>query len=103
LKLGWDAYTRLALSVSQKNGSVYAEHGIGRLKRKLLTIQFTKKEIEVMKKVKNVWIRITVLTQMCYLKRNYLHDGSGEAYEYQGNILYNAPGTENRKTSGHSN
>lgn len=52
MKLGWDAYVRLARSVRQKNGSICAEHGIGRLKRKLLPIQFTKTEIEVMKKVK---------------------------------------------------
>ena len=52
MELGWEAYTSLARSVRKKGGSICAEHGIGRLKRKLLPIQFTKTEIDVMKKVK---------------------------------------------------
>jgi D-lactate dehydrogenase (cytochrome) len=51
---GWELYTRFARSARQKGGSICAEHGIGRLKRKLLPIQFTKTEIENMKKVKRI-------------------------------------------------
>ncbi len=52
---GWDLYTVFAQSVKKKGGSICAEHGIGRLKRKLLPIQFTKSEIEGMKRVKEVF------------------------------------------------
>lgn len=54
MEKGWKAYMELARSVRQKEGSICAEHGIGRLKRKLLPIQFTKEEIACMKEVKNI-------------------------------------------------
>lgn len=54
MEKGWALYTELARSVKSKGGSICAEHGIGRLKKKLLPIQFTKREIEDMKNVKNV-------------------------------------------------
>lgn len=50
----WELYARFARSVRRKGGSICAEHGIGRLKRKLLPIQFTTTEIEHMKTVKRI-------------------------------------------------
>ena len=53
LKKGKELYKEFAKKVVSLKGSVAAEHGIGRLKKNFLNIQFTEKEIKMMKEIKN--------------------------------------------------
>ena len=46
-------YREFAKKVVSLNGSIAAEHGIGRLKKDFLKIQFNDKEISAMKKIKD--------------------------------------------------
>ena len=53
LKKAKEIYKDFAKKVVSLNGSIAAEHGIGRLKKDFLTIQFTEQEISAMRKIKN--------------------------------------------------
>lgn len=48
----WKLYGQFARSVVERGGSVSAEHGIGRLKRKFMHLQFTPEELEEMHAIK---------------------------------------------------
>lgn len=52
LKLAKTLYQEFAQKVVQLNGSVAAEHGIGRLKKKYLSIQYRDQEIKMMQHIK---------------------------------------------------
>ncbi len=52
LRVGKAVYQRFAEQVVQWQGAVASEHGIGRLKRSFLSIQYSPEEIENMKKIK---------------------------------------------------
>jgi D-lactate dehydrogenase (cytochrome) len=52
LKLAKEIYKRFAKKVVKYRGSVSAEHGIGRLKKEFLLIQYNKREINIMKEIK---------------------------------------------------
>ncbi|MBN2545822.1 MAG: FAD-binding oxidoreductase [Spirochaetes bacterium] len=54
LKIAKELYKKFAEKVVTFNGSVSAEHGIGRLKKEFLKLQYSEKEIAVMKKVKTI-------------------------------------------------
>ncbi len=53
MKSAKELYKKFAVKVKSFNGSVSAEHGIGRLKKEFLKIQYSDKEIAVMKNIKN--------------------------------------------------
>lgn len=52
LARAWEFYTQFARTAVSFGGSVAAEHGIGRLKRKYMRIQFSERELAGMKAVK---------------------------------------------------
>jgi len=52
LQKAYEIYFEFAKIVVKAGGSVSAEHGIGKLKKKFLEIQFSSRELEEMKKVK---------------------------------------------------
>ena len=65
---GYRLFTVFAHEVVACGGSVAAEHGIGRLKKELLTIQYSPETIEGMKKIKRV------LDERCMLSPGVLFD-----------------------------
>jgi len=55
LNLAEELYSRFAKKAVEFGGSISGEHGIGKLKKKYLRIQFTENEIEEMKTIKNLF------------------------------------------------
>ena len=53
LRSAWELYTEFARQAVRLCGSVSAEHGIGRLKRKFMEIQYRPQELAVMRRVKD--------------------------------------------------
>ncbi len=50
-----ELYDRLATEVVAMGGSVFAEHGVGRLKRTMLRLQFEAEELAAMERIKHVF------------------------------------------------
>jgi D-lactate dehydrogenase (cytochrome) len=51
----YELYERFARQVADFGGSLFAEHGVGRLKRRFMPIQYTDDQIEEMRRVK-AWL-----------------------------------------------
>ncbi|MBF0547916.1 MAG: FAD-binding oxidoreductase [Candidatus Riflebacteria bacterium] len=62
-KRGREIYVFFAENVVKMGGSVSAEHGVGKLKKNLLEIQFSKNALEEMKKIKRVFDDQMILGQ----------------------------------------
>jgi D-lactate dehydrogenase (cytochrome) len=62
----WEVYKYFAREVVKRSGSVSAEHGIGTLKKDFMSIQYTEKEIESMKALKQFFDPDWILNQNLY-------------------------------------
>jgi D-lactate dehydrogenase (cytochrome) len=51
----YELYERFARRVAELGGSLFAEHGVGRLKRRFMPIQYTADQIDAMRRVKT-WL-----------------------------------------------
>jgi D-lactate dehydrogenase (cytochrome) len=62
----WEVYKYFAREVVKRSGSVSAEHGIGTLKKDFMSIQYTEKELESMKALKQFFDPDWILNQNLY-------------------------------------
>lgn len=61
--IGKELYKKWAKDLVEKGGSVSAEHGIGKIKKDFFKIMFNEKEIEDMKKLKNIFDNNNILNK----------------------------------------
>lgn len=60
---GKELYKKWAKIITEKGGSVSAEHGIGKIKKDFFSIMFSQAEIEEMKKLKNIFDKNNILSR----------------------------------------